>query len=408
MRILHVDKFLRRTGGAAIYMLETAARQRSMGHDVEFFAMAHPDNEPATFAHLFPPFVSLDPPPPGAAARLAAAARMVWSRSAARGMQAVVDTFRPDLVHLHNIYHQLSPSILRPLATAGIPTVMTVHDFKLVCPTYSMVSHGELCEACVGGKVWNATIRRCQGGSVSASAVLTIESGLHRATRAYAPVGRFIAPSAFLADKLITGGVFPDRVRQLCNPVDLTTTTVRQGPGRGIVSVSRLTPGKGLDTLIRAVGLLPGATLTVAGNGPERADLEVLAERCAPGRVRFAGHVHPEHVGELNRSARVAVLAARYHENMPLAVLETMGAAVPMIVTDVGGLPELVDDGVNGLVVPRQDPPALAAALSKFLDDPDLSQRMGAQARRTVEQGFGLDAHMEALFGIYAEAAATV
>lgn len=406
MRILHVDKFLRRSGGAAVYMLDTAARQQALGHDVEFFAMAHPDNEPATYDQLFPPFVSLEPPPPGAAARVGAASRMVWSRASARGMRAMVDAFRPDVVHLHNIYHQLSPSILRPLARAGIPAVMTVHDYKLVCPTYRLLSHGELCEACVGGKVWNATAKRCQGGSLASSAVLSIESGVHRLTRAYAPVGRFIAPSRFLADRLRAGGVFPDRVRHLDNPVDLRGRAVRQGPGQGIVSIGRLSSEKGVDTLIRAVGLLPDATLTVAGDGPERAALEALARAVAPDRVHFAGHVGPDQVTALNRSARVAVLAARWHENMPLSVLETMASGVPMIVTGLGGLPELVDDGSDGLVVPPDDPAALAAALAKLHDDDALSVRMGTAARTKVEARFGVDAHLERLFELYAEAGA--
>ncbi len=404
MRILHVDKFLRRSGGAAVYMLDLAARQEAAGHQVEFFSMQDERNLDATFSELFPPFVSLEPPPPGVRGRVGAAGRMIWSSSAAKGMGEVVARFRPDVVHLHNIYHQLSPSILRPLVKAGVPAVMTVHDYKLVCPTYRLLSNDQLCDACVGGKVWEATRRRCQGGSLPASAVLTIESGLHRLTRAYRPVGRFIAPSRFLADQLRRGGVFPERVRQLNNYVDAASLAPRVGAGEGFVSIGRLANEKGVDTTIRAIGQVPGAKLTVAGDGPQRAELEALAESMAPGQVRFAGHVSAAEVAELNRSARAAVAVARWHENMPLSVLETMGASVPLIVSGLGGLPELVDDGVNGLVVPHDDPAALAAAMRRLLAAPQESVAMGAAARAKMLEHFDAGEHLEQVLRYYAEA----
>jgi len=408
MRILHVDKFLRRSGGAAVYMLDVAAHQERLGHRVEFFSMQDDRNNPATYEPWFPPHVSFEPPPAGLRDRLGAGARMIYSLDAARGMAEVIRRFRPDVVHLHNIYHQLSPSILRAPARAAVPVVMTVHDYKLVCPTYRLLSHGTLCEACVGGRVWEATRRRCQGGSLTSSALLTLESGLHRALRAYGPVQRFIAPSRFLAERLRRGGVHPDRVRQLNNPIDTAAVTVRSGAGEGFVSIGRLAPEKGVDTAIRAVGLLDGATLTVAGDGPERGALEALAGQVAPGRVTFTGQLDAAAVATLNRSARAAVAVARWHENMPLSALETMGAAVPLVVSGLGGLPELVTDGVNGLVVPHDDPAALAAALRTLLDNPDRAVALGEAARRTMERDFDLAAHLDRLFGLYDEAAVAV
>lgn len=423
MRILHVDKFLRRSGGgAAGYMLDLARLQRRAGHQVEFFSMDHPDNEPATYQHHFAPFVRLEPAPEGRRDQLVAAGRMVHSFRAAAGMAAVLDRFEPDVVHLHNIYHQLSPSILRPIAKRHIPAVMTVHDYKLVCPTYRMLSHGSVCDACVEGSPFEATKRRCQGGSRAASAVLSIESALHRRFEAYGPIGRFIAPSRFLADTLRRGGVFPDRVHHIPNFVDTDALTPRQGPGTAIVSIGRLSVEKGVDTVIRAVGMVAGAELIVAGSGPERAALETLARSEAPGQVRFVGHLSADGVAELNRSARVAVLAARWHENMPLSVLETMGAGVPMVVTSLGGLPELVDHGTNGLIVPPDDPHALAEALAVFVEGPDRarlvegpdrarhvegpdrSMAMGAAARRKMIENHNAADHLDAVLAVYAEA----
>src|SRR5689334_4592914 len=134
MRILHVNKFLYRRGGAEGYMLDVAALQRAAGHEVGLFGMDHPENDaPQPLSDTFPPFVELEPAPSGLAG-VRASARMVWSSSSARGIERAIREFRPDLVHCHNIYHQLSPSILRPVARAGIPCVMTLHDYKLACP----------------------------------------------------------------------------------------------------------------------------------------------------------------------------------------------------------------------------------------------------------------------------------
>jgi glycosyltransferase involved in cell wall biosynthesis len=365
VRILHVDKFLRRQGGAAGYMLDVAALQRGEGHEVEFFAMAHPGNEPATYEAMFPRLVELEPPPPTITGRLDATATMLWSARAARAMAAVADAFRPDVVHLHNIYHQLSPSILRPLRKRGIAVVLTAHDYKLVCPSYRMLDGEQLCDACVSGSALNAARRRCKDGSLGASAVLAVESSLHRAMRAYGPVHRFIAPSRFLAGQLARGGIASERIRQLNNFVDTSTIPARAGTGTGFLSVGRLSSEKGVDTLIEAVGLTPGAHLVVAGDGPERS-----------------------------------------YENMPLSVLETQAAAVPLIVTALGGLPELVRDGHSGLVVPPNDAPALAAALQRLQADPELAATLGRQGRQSALANHDPGAHLQALEGIYVEALA--
>lgn len=404
MRILHVDKFLRRSGGAAIYMLTTAARQEALGHEVEFFSMQDERNLDATYTSEFPTHVSFEHPE-GARDRAVAAGRMVWSPSAARGMARVVERFRPDVVHLHNIYHQLSPSILRPLAKAGVPAVMTVHDAKLVCPTYLLLSNGEICEACVGGQVWHCTTKRCQGGSLAASALLTIESGAHRALRAYRHIGRLITPSRFHADLLRRDRLYADRVRELVNPIDATAIEQRAGAGDGFVSIGRLDHQKGVDVAIRAVGAVAGATLTVAGDGPQREEFERLADHVAPGRVTFLGHVDAATIAGLNRSARAALTVVQGHENMPLSVLETMAAAVPMVVSRLGGLPEMVHDGAEGFVVPHDDVAAIAAAIGRLHADPALAITLGRAARARVASDFAVAPHLDRLFELYAEAA---
>jgi len=403
MRILHVNKFLYRRGGAEAYMLDVAELQANDGHEVAFFGMRHPENPPSPFADAFPSFVELEPPPKRLSGKLTAAARMVHSTSSRRGIEAVARAFRPDVAHLHNIYHQLSPSVLRPLADLGIPIVMTLHDYKLVCPSYLLLDHGKVCEACLDGRFRHAVARRCKDGSLMASAVLAVEATVHRATNAYDPVQVFICPSRFLAGKIATAGIYADRLRVLGNFVAARTVAPKARPGGGVVYVGRLSHEKGVDVLVGAMRQLGPHRLDVVGDGPERSRLEALAAASAPGRVRFHGTVPKSRVLDVVRSAAVAVMPSRCHENQPMAVLEAFACGVPVVATQLGGLPELVRHDRYGMIVPADDAAALADALDRLLADPDHAFGIGQAARRHAELQFAPERHLRQLERLYRE-----
>jgi glycosyltransferase involved in cell wall biosynthesis len=404
VRILHVNKFLYRRGGAESYMLDLAGLQAAAGHQVEFFGMAHPDNPPYRYAAHFPSNVQLEPPPARPDRRVAATTRMLWSPSARRGMEQVLEAFRPDVVHLHNIYHQLSPSVLRPLAERQIPAVMSLHDYKLICPSYLLLARGRVCEACLDGHFRHAVARRCKDGSLGASAVLVLESTVHRRARAYDPVQVFICISRFQAGKMAEGGVYPDRLALLPGFVDTRGLAPRTGSGSGILYAGRLSHEKGVDVLIEAVGRLGDSRLEVVGDGPERGRLEALAAVRAPGRVGFHGRVPRERVLELVKAAAVAVMPSRCHDNQPMAILEAFGCGVPVVATSLGGMPELTEGGA-GITVPPEDPDALAGALGRLLGDPAAAAAMGRAARARAEHDFSPDQHLAGLERLYERAA---
>lgn len=405
MRVLHVNKFLYRRGGAEAYALDVAGLQRAAGHEVALWGMQHPDNPVLPLQDTFPSLVELEPAPDGLPARARAAARMVWSTSSQAGLAAAVDRFRPDVVHLHNIYHQLSPSVLQPLRRRGVPAVMTLHDYKLACPRYDFVDKGSVCEACLDGRFRHAVQKRCKDGSLASSALLAAESRLHRTFGAYDPVARFLCPSRFLADRMRVAGVFPDRLRVISNPVDGEAFSAQERPGSGVVFAGRLTRVKGVDLAVRAVGRLPGVVLHVAGEGPERPALEALAAQEAPGQVVFHGRLDRDALAALLRSCAVAVVPSRWEENQPLAVLEALVTGLPVVVSDLGGLPELVDDGGDGRIFASEDVGGLARALQELAGDPELAHARGRAGRRKVLERFGQQDHLRHLEQLYAEAA---
>ena len=408
MRILHVNKFLYRRGGAEGYMEDLAALQEGAGHQVAFFAMRHPLNRPSRYEAHFPPYLELAPPPASLAAKVRATGRILYSKSARQGIEAVIEDFEPDLVHLHNIYEHLSPSILRPLVRRRIPAVMTLHDYKLACPTYQFLDNGKICEACLGGKFHNAVLRRCKNESLAASAVCATELFTHTLTRAYSPVARFVCPSRFMASKMEAAGVFPDRLRWVNHFVDTTGIEDKQVPGGGVVYAGRLSPEKGVDVLVEAVSRMgPGATLAVAGDGPDMPALQALATRVAPGQVTFHGRLPKAELHALVRASSVLAMPSRWYENQPMIVLEAFACGVPVVGTDLGGTPELIAPGRDGALVPINDPDALADSLRPFLDDPREAMEMGRAGRARVERDFSPTRHLQRLAEIYAQASAS-
>jgi glycosyltransferase involved in cell wall biosynthesis len=402
VRILHVNKFLYRKGGAEGYMEDLAALQEAAGHTVGFWGMDHPENTHTDLATTFPSFVDFDEPPAGMVERTKMVGRMVWSREAERGMAAAVERFRPDVAHLHNVYHQLSPSILAPLHRAGVPVVLTLHDYKLVCPTYQLLDNGEVCTACVGRKFWNAPLKRCRSGSLLASSTMALDLSVHTLLRSYRHVDAFVCPSQFLARHMEQGRVYPDRLYVIRHFVDLAGVRTKERPGGNAVIAGRLSPEKGIDVAIRAMAhTADRAHLDIAGDGPVRRELEELAMAEAPGKVTFHGRLPKDRLFDLLRASSAAVVPSTWFENQPMAVLEAMACGLPVIGSNLGGIPELIDDGVDGVLVPPRDEKALAAAIDEIACDPARAFEMGQDGREKIEVRFSPTLHLERISGLY-------
>lgn len=406
MRVLHVNKFLYRRGGAEAYMLDVAQLQRAAGDEVAFWSMQHPENQPDPNEDTFAPRMELNPPAKTLAGRVKAAAGVVYRPSARAGIDEVLDRVRPDILHLHNIYHQLSPSILRPLALRSIPSVMTLHDYKLVCPTYQFLDHGQICEACLPHRFHQATVRRCNRGSLSGSLLATVEVSLHRALGAYDSIDVLICPSEFMRSKMTEGGIDTGRLVHVPHFADVRAIDAATGPGHGVLFGGRLSPEKGVDVLIRAAVHLPaGVPVVIAGDGPSREELEQLAaELDVADRVTFLGRVPGQELHQRMRRAAVVVVPSRWYENQPMVILEAAAAGRPVVATNLGGLPELVEPGVTGWLVPHDDPTALADALRDATADPDRSHELGRRAREVTLERFDPVRHLAALRSVYATA----
>jgi len=406
MKVLQVNKFLYRRGGAESYMLDLGAALAGRGHGVEYWGMVHPENPPLRYDHLFVPETDFESPPDGLGERMLMAGRLLYSPGARWRLHKVVDDYRPDVVHAHNVYHQLSPSVLAAAGRNGARVVMTLHDYKLACPVYRFLNEDGICVACEGGRWYQATLRRCTRGMLGPSMLNTAEAYLHHGLHLYERhVDLFVSPSRFLADKVIAAGVPAAKVEVLPNFADLDRIQPRPG-GEGVVFAGRLSAEKGVATLVDAVAGLEGVTLDVYGTGPEEPTLRATAAATAAGRIRFHGRRTAADVAQAMAASAVVAVPSEWYENCPMVVLEAMAAAKPVVATALGGIPELVEDGVTGLLVPPADPQALATVLGRVLADGALAADLGAAARSRAEALHSLGGHLEAVEAFYAGAGA--
>ena len=242
MKVLAANKYYFVKGGAERYFFELNRILEARGHAVVPFAMQHEQNETTEFAEYFVSHEAFDESD-GLAARTRAAARILYSREARKRIEALVDGTGPDVAHLHNIAHQLSPSILYGLKSRGVPVVQTLHDFKLVCPNYQMFVRGATCERCATWRYYNAVLNRCMRDSLTSSALVAAEAYVHKLFGSYARnVDLFVAPSRQLRMRMIAHGVNEDRIVHLPYSIALERYEPRyESDGYGAVSYTHLT-----------------------------------------------------------------------------------------------------------------------------------------------------------------------
>jgi glycosyltransferase involved in cell wall biosynthesis len=408
MKILLVNKFHYLRGGTERYCFDLSRLLQEKGHAVVPFAMRHARNVASEYTPYFVDEISFersaDLRRPLAAAR--AAGRAIYSRQAQRNLARLLAREGPDVAYLHNIHHQISLSILPTLKRKGIPILWRLHDYALFCPNSTFYSRGQVCEACRGGRYYRAVGRACRRGSRAGSLVACLASYADGLLHLVDRVDLFVAPSRFLAAKMAEHGLDGGRIRVQPNFVEPgPPASGREGRAGGgyLLYFGRLSVEKGVETLIRAVGEVSGVRLKVVGAGPERERLEAMAGRMAAGRVIFAGYQRGGALRESLDRAGAVVVPSEWYENCPYTILEAFARGKPVIAAAVGGIPELVDHGRDGLLFEAGDVGGLAAQIRSLAGDGRRQGAMGARAREKVAAAYGPEAHYAGFLELCAE-----
>jgi len=395
MKVLFANKFFFRNGGSEVVMFQERDHLLGAGHEVVDFSMQDARNVPSPHAAFF---VSRQDYRSGAGklGKLKSALSLLHSPEAVERISALIRETRPDLVHCHNIYHQLTPSIIGAAKKLGVPVALTLHDYKPVCPTYNRLHDGKPCSDCLDGDFSHVLRNRCAEGSRGKSALLYAEALVQRVLGSYEKVDAFIAPSRFMQES-IAHRVPQDRIKLLYNGIDTNEVRGSVADDGYVLFLGRLVQEKGVETLLKAHARSSGGwRISIAGTGP-LAD-ELMAKY---NLSNFVGYVAGDALKSLIDRASVVVVPSEWYENCPMSVLEAMAYGKPVVGSRMGGIPELVEDGKTGLLFDAGDVDALASAMDRLMASPELRKQMGAAARRRAETAFSLDSHNAGLMDIY-------
>jgi glycosyltransferase involved in cell wall biosynthesis len=397
--LLSVNNYYYARGGAEIAFFRHNAMMRDAGWSIVPFAMNHERNVGGANA-TFVDEIELGGAD-GPLTKARKALKAVYSFEARRKVAQLIERAEPDICHAHNIYHHISPSILSLVRRRGIPLVMTLHDLKIACPAYAMLTHDGICERCRDGRLFQVVTNRCMKGSVALSTLIMVESYLHRYLGSYiANVDRFLVPSRFYLRKLVEWGFDPARFEYVPNFVDAAAVEPRFAPGARFVYFGRLTPEKGLGTLLHAAARAR-VGIDVVGSGPQAAELQALA-KTAGADVRFSGYLSGAALDAAIGAARAVVVPSEWYENAPLSVLEAAALGKPLIVADIGGLPELVADGETGWIFEARSVEALAGRLARVAGLPDGAvEAVGRAARERIAAEFSPRRYREDIRRVY-------
>jgi len=400
MKVLLVNKFLYLKGGDAISTLNTGKLLEKKGHQVFYWGMKHQKNPEYPYSEYF--VDNIDYENQSIKEKISNSLKILYSFEAKRKIEKFInEVVKPDIVHLNNFAHQISPSILPVMKKYGIPTVMTMHDYKLVCPAYTMLSNDNLCEKCKDRRYYWCFLRKCTKNSYMKSLINTVEMYLHHGILdIYSKIDVFISPSKFLKSKVLEMG-FNGNIVVLPNFVFLEEYVPEFNfKENSLCYVGRLSKEKGLFTLIEAFKGL-NVTLKIIGTGPIEEDLKIKVKSLGLNNVKFLGYKSGEDLKNEIRNSMGVILPSEWYENNPRTVLEAFALGKPIIGARIGGIPELVRDGETGYTFEPGSVDDLGDKILLFLKNFEKIADMGKNARKFVEENFNPEKHYQELIRIY-------
>lgn len=332
--------------------------------------------------------------------RVLRSAEAVWSSTTYSEFSNLLTIFMPDIVHVHNTFLRISPSIFQACADKGIPVVNTIHNYRLLCPATTLYRDGAPCEKCVGGNMWQGIARGCYRSSRTATALSASVTGYNWLRRTWSDaVNHYIAPTNFVRDKMADAGLPAARISVKPHFVD-PDPCVAAHPESYALFLGRLSPEKGVTTLLSAWQQLSDVPLLIVGDGPQRAEMERISHQ-RNLNCRFEGHRTRTDVLAKLKKARLLVFPSIGYETFGMGIIEAYACGVPVLASNHGAMRELVQTGRTGLLFEPANPDALAHAVRRCWSDDQLRSHMSLNARREYENKYTAATNYEMLMSIY-------
>jgi len=393
MKILFINRYFYNAGGAEVHFFNLRELLKANGYLVIDFSMRDPRNFDSPFKDYFIDHINFG----GNESIVERGVHLLYNIEAKNKLEQLIKKEKPDIAHLHNWCYHLSPSILRALQKYEIPTVQTLHDAKLICPNQTLYRNGEICEKCKKHKYYQTIFNKCVRNRVFPSLGVSIEQYWYRFyLRFIKDIDAYISPSHFLINKCKEWGI-KKRIYHLPNYVDLEEYQPSYENGGYILFVGNVDHYKGIMTLIEAIKDLPEVRLLIVGSGRLNSEIENLGLT----NIEILGYRPHNDVVNILRAARFTVVPSECYDNFPFAVLESMAMGKPVIGSNLGGIPETIDDGNTGYIFKNKDSSQLKEIIKKLYYNEELIEKLGRNARRVVEEKYSKETYLEKLLQIY-------
>lgn len=398
MRILMVNKFHYLKGGSEKYYFDLAKLLEENGHEVAFFSMKNEKNIRTNNKEYFVEEIDLN------SNNKLKALEVIYSKDNKKKMEEALDEFKPDIVHLNNFQRQLSASIIKPIKKRNIPIVFTAHDVQAICPAITMLdSNKNICENCMGGKYRNCIRKKCIKGSGLKSILGAIEGKYYRIKRIYTKkIDCIIAPSEFYKTKLIEDGIKEDKIKALHNFIDIKQYDVETQDDGYALYFGRLSKEKGILNLISAFSKTENGKLYIAGEGEEKENIKKLIDKNKLNdRVKLLGFLNSDEMREYIRKCKFVVVPSIWYENCPYSIIETLAIGKPIIGSNIAGIPELVQDKVNGFTFKYDDADGLKKKIEELFNDDSLVKEFSKKSKQICKDLYSKEFYYHEIINIY-------
>jgi len=375
MKILMINKFLHKVGGAEAYTLKLGKFIQSQGHEVQFFGMDHKNRCVGNALNIYAE--EKDFRNTSSINKIIYSFRTIYSFDAKKKLGVILDDFKPDICHLNNINFQLTPAIIYEIKKKKIPILQTVHDVQIACPCHRFyIEHKKkICDNCKTGKFWNCIKNRCVHGSILKSCVAAMESYYYHIRNTYNLVDKYIAPSKFIAEQLIVAGVDKERIIVKYNfSDDLDDFVPSNIDEKYALYFGRLSEEKGIRSLLEVCQTLKDIRVIIAGSGPLESVVEEKVKSLK--NINFVGFKSGNELKQLIAGARFCIYPSEWYENCPLSIIESESLGTPVIGSNLGGTNELIEPGKTGLLFEGCNKDELAHAMILLWRNDVLTDKM--------------------------------
>ena len=391
MRILLINKFLYPRGGAETYMFKVGEQLTKMGHEVQYFGMQDERNIVRNNLGIYTDNVDFHEK------RLSAITypfKIIYSKENRKKLEKVLDDFKPDIVHLNNINFQLTPAIIDKIYEHHIPMVQTVHDLQMLCPNHLMFQDFKVCEKCKNGNYMECIKNKCIHNSTPKSLIGAIESYVYHMGNTYSKVDYYICPSRFIEVKLNEySDIYKDKTEFVQNFIELPKLhNMKKKPY--VLYFGRFYEEKGIRILLDAINKCSDIDFVFVGDGP----LKPLIEK---SRADYLGFKTGQELNQLIEEAAISIYPSIWYENCPLSILESETLGTPIIASNLGGIPELIEDGKTGRIVKDMTADCLADVIHETMANQTLLNVMHENCLKKRDTLISIQEYCERLECIY-------